>query len=151
MPRQYRTTTAQSGMVSKMREKAGEGMNLQQCWFRFQRATTKPWKWHARVPSYSPVTQHSLCLIESCSDLIMIKNIVGINTCKNRPTLMLLEQALLAIPGRGYYLPGMAVPNYLWRQRHEGRKTGRREGREVACMCTEMGCFSTLSIRYNLS
>lgn len=67
-------------------------MNLRQCWFRFQRATTKPSKWHSRDQSHSAVTQHSLSLIERGSDLIEIENSVGLNACKNSPALLLFEQ-----------------------------------------------------------
>lgn len=67
-------------------------MNLRQCWFRFQRATTKPSKWHSRDPSHTAVTKHSLCLIGRRSDLIKTENCVGLNACKNSPTLLLFVQ-----------------------------------------------------------
>lgn len=57
----------------------GEGMNLQQCWFRFQRATTKPLERHSRDPSLLAVTKHSLCLIGSLSDLIKIQKTVELD------------------------------------------------------------------------
>lgn len=55
MPSYAELPTAQAGMVSAGRERAeGEGMNLRQCWFRFQRATAKLSETHSSDPSLSP-------------------------------------------------------------------------------------------------
>jgi len=51
----------------------GEGMNLRQCWFRFQRATTKPLeKAFQRSISLACDTTFPMRLIGRSSDLIEI-------------------------------------------------------------------------------